>query len=404
MKVKPEIQKTCEHFLYPPSRDEDKDFLKMYDPSGAHKIATHYGFIPCKIPSIKKNPIIVQEFEQLNLSKSRNSNYISPIQKAVHIKSVCDCGIHKLQLPLLTHYFEKRFNRLSLDVIGTAKPIAEAILIKVAYEILKENGRKNLVLHINSVGDRDSLQRFGRELSQFYRKKLSYLHPECIDMLKQDVFSLFSCPNKSCVTLRETAPKSMNFLSENSREHFKEVLEFMEMLEMPYEIDNNLVGNRAISNHILFEIRGDELPEGGDSPLAVGMRHDSIARRVGIRKDLPSASVSISLRDKSEGSTHHISTFKKPLLYFAHLGFEAKLKSLGFIETLRQANIPFYQAFARDKISSQMAAAENLHVPFTIIMGYKEAMEGTVIVRNMATREQNVILLDKLIPYLRQIL
>ena len=94
---------------------------------------------------------------------------------------------------------------------------------------------------------------------------------------------------------------------------------------------------------------------------------------------------------------------KKLQVFFAQIGAEAKLKSLKIIEMLRQAHIHIHQSLSKDKISSQIAIAENMKIPFIIIMGQKEALENAVIVRNMANRSQEVVPVPKLADYLKRL-
>ena len=94
---------------------------------------------------------------------------------------------------------------------------------------------------------------------------------------------------------------------------------------------------------------------------------------------------------------------KKPKVYFIQIGFEAKLKSLTVIEMLRKARIPIMQSLSKDSLSAQLAIAEKMMVPHVIIFGQKEAMDETVIVRNMENRSQETVKLAKLPEYLKKI-
>ena len=93
---------------------------------------------------------------------------------------------------------------------------------------------------------------------------------------------------------------------------------------------------------------------------------------------------------------------RKPKVCLIQLGFEAKVKSFAVIELLHKSRVPLYQTLAKDKLSGQLELAENLKVPYTIIMGQKEALDNTVIVRNMNTRSQDIIAVDMLPVYLKK--
>ena len=94
---------------------------------------------------------------------------------------------------------------------------------------------------------------------------------------------------------------------------------------------------------------------------------------------------------------------KKPKIYFIQLGSEAKLKSLNVIEILRKAHIPIAQSLSKDSLGAQLAIAEKLAVPYALIFGAKEAIDNTVIVRDMSNRSQNTVKLSKLLEHLKEL-
>ncbi len=283
-----------------------------------------------------------------------------------------------------THY--------GFEIIGSNKSVTEAILIEMSLAILSDAGEKDLHIEINSIGDKESLARFTKEITAYYRKNINELPAKCREIMKKDIFSLLGCDHEACLRLATECPKSINFLSEKSRQHFKEVLEYLETLDIPYTINNALVANRDFCSETVFEIRrGDPKSH----PLAIGIRYDTLAKRLGHKKDLPAVGVSISLPKKAVKATPIkqavIEKILNPQICFMQLGFEAKLKSLRLIETLRQSRIPVTQSITRDKMASQTGMAEKSQAPVVIIMGKKEAMEDSVIIRDTATRSQQSV-------------
>ncbi|HEU0081193.1 MAG TPA: His/Gly/Thr/Pro-type tRNA ligase C-terminal domain-containing protein [Candidatus Paceibacterota bacterium] len=294
-----------------------------------------------------------------------------------------------------------------LEIVGTNKSIAEAMLIQASLAILRDAGETGLHVEINSIGDKESLARFTREITAFYRKNVASLPLKCRETLKKDVFSLLGCDHEACVRLARDCPKSINFLSERSRQHFKEVLEYLEILEIPYVINNALVANRDYCSETVFEIRRDD-PKA--HPLAIGIRYDTLARRLGAKKDLPAVGVSIALPRAAGGKPAKSPLLKQsaiakilnPQVCFMQLGSEAKQKSLCLIETLRQARIPVAQSLAKDKMAGQVGLAEKTQAPIVVIMGKKEAMEDSVIVRETATRAQDSVPLAEVAARLKK--
>lgn len=372
--------------------------------------AFYYGFIPASFPQTTKN-----DCDRINLflekeERGECSDFMSLLEERTAIfreyfekkwdkepQAVLfclspekNCGREK----------EKNGDKIGLEIIGTDKSIAEAIIIKTALELLKENGGNELFININSIGDRESSNRFARGLVNYYKKHLSEIPLSCRQAFKKNIFWPFHCGHESCAAVREEAPKPISFLSEQGRQHFKEVLEYLETLNVPYAIKDNLTGNRIACSQTLFEIREKDSNE-IDPPLAFGSRYNSLARKIGYKKEIPAIGARVTLpKGICENRRRKII---KPKVCFAQIGFEAKLKSLTVIEMLRQTKIPVYHALSRDKLASQLAIAESARIPFSIIMGQKEAMENSVIVRNMENGAQETISIEKLAVYLKKI-
>lgn len=292
--------------------------------------------------------------------------------------------------------------RLSFEVIGSGKSVAEATLIQTAFVTLREEGHNELTLALNSVGDRESMSRFVRELGNYYRKHLNVLPQSCKTILRKSPFDLLRCGHEKCKILAEGAPKSIGSLGDESRRHFKEVLEFLEELEIPYRIEHGLVGNRLFASETLFEIR-ETLPDGTLRTLCSGARYNGLGKRLGLKRETPSIGMNLLLTsDRKNASAIRRVRFKKPSIFFLQIGFCAKLKSLRVIEMLRKMRIPLYQALNRDKLISQMSSVENLRIPYSLILGQREALENSVIVRNTISRAQETIKLQHLAEYFKK--
>ncbi len=294
-------------------------------------------------------------------------------------------------------------HRLTFEIMGSNKSIAEATLIQTGLATLKNEGHNELSVALNSVGDRESLNRFVRELTNYYRKHIASLPQACKTLLRKNPIELLTCDHEKCRTLAEEAPQSISFLGDESRRHFKEVLEFLEELEIPFGIDPKLISNRLFASETLFEIR--ETTENGTTrPLCSGVRYNTLGKRLGLKREVPSIGMNLLLsRSKKESAATRRVLFKRPSIFFFQLGFCAKLKSLRVIETLRKAGIPLYQSLNRDKLLSQVSSIENMKIPYSIILGQREALENSVIVRNTQNRAQETVKLHQLADHLKKL-
>lgn len=384
----------------------------------AAEVSVYYGFTPQKTPVIKKeDQSKIKHIESEHTKDALPCGWadLSLDGHSAIIREYIENNWHNLPQPL-THYYkgpfpyegkqtkkDSREMECYLEIIGTTKSIAEAIIIETSIAILKEEGYKGLHLEINSIGEKDSFARFTKELTAYYRKHINDLPAACRQAMKSSIYSLLTCTeHETCKKLALEAPQSISFLSEQNRHHFQEILEYLETLDIPYTIQNLLVGNPSFSSGPVFEIRNEDCPrESGKAPLAVGCRYDGLAKKVGAKKDIPGACAMLQFKKPTGEKANH--KVKKPEVYFIQLGFEAKLKSLKVIEVLRQAKIPVHQALCRDRMTSQIAIAEKSKVPFLLIMGLKEAMENSVIVRDMTDRSQDTVKIEDVPAYLKKL-
>jgi histidyl-tRNA synthetase len=151
-------------------------------------------------------------------------------------------------------------------------------------------------------------------------------------------------------------------------------------------------------------IKEDGGEDGSSISIAGGGRYDYLAKQLGSKKDVPAVGFAVGV-DRIVESTWYKKLspriMKKPKIYFIQLGAEAKLKSLNIIDILRKAHIPIMQSLSKDSLGSQLAVAEKLNIPYAIIFGVKEALENSVIVRDMSNRSQETVKISKLPEYLK---
>jgi histidyl-tRNA synthetase len=385
------------------------------------EIAVYYGFQPIKSPTIEKKdldaakglaegdyiddetekhgklPLRVEEKIAIIRTYEEQEWIARPQPVMFYLKDACRGATKR---PGCHRYAD-------LEILGTSGPIAEATLIQAGRAMLAEEGFTNTRVEINSVGDRDSIARWQRELTAYYRKNINEMTPECRQLFKEDPFLLLTSNDPAAKTINERAPRSMDFLTEESRRHLEEVLEYLEALGVPYSINNSLIGNRLYCTETIFTIVNPNVCDPDDKTcahiLGVGVRYNGLAKRLGMKKDIQGVGLSLTIKGSKNDLRDSVKKIKRPLASFVQLGIESKLLSLNVVELLRQAKIPLYLSLAKDRLGAQVGAVEKHHTPYTIVMGKKEAMDKSVIVRHIETYSQDVVPLDKLSDYMKKV-
>jgi histidyl-tRNA synthetase len=289
---------------------------------------------------------------------------------------------------------------LELHCVGAPHALAETLLIVVADAIARDAGVQQRVLSINSIGSLDSSNRFVRDVGAFLRKHLDSISPALRPRAATDPLGTLAQLLERGHPATPRAPQSMEYLTEDERKRFWDLLEHLEQFGLPYELNPHVLGSRDIWAHTLFEISALDEESGVRIPFAAGGRYDPIATRFALR-DTPAAVVSISCETRGKTRVKPASG-TTPSLYFAHLGAEARRRTLTVLESLRQSGIPVLQSLMHEKLGDQMERAKKNKISHILLMGHKEAMEGTVLVREIATNSQEAVALTELPSYLRR--
>lgn len=289
---------------------------------------------------------------------------------------------------------------LELHVVGTASAVAEALLLVVADAIIDEAGVGEKFLSINNIGSHESSNRFVRDVSAYLRKHIDTISPTLRPRAATDPLGTLVSLIEKGHPAAPRAPQAMEYLTEEERRKFWELLEYLEVYGLPYELSPQVLGSRDCWAHSLFEISTTDEETGTRVAIAFGGRYDPLASRFGSAQT-PAAMISINCevrgKTRAKREVHGL-----PSIYFAHLGPEARRRTLRVLDTLRRAEIPVHQSLLYDRIGEQMARAKELAVPYVLIMGYKEAMENTILVREVVSNSQEAVPLDDLANYLKR--
>jgi histidyl-tRNA synthetase len=383
------------------------------------EVAVYYGFAPAKSPNITKADLDAAKdiLEGDYVDDNTGMHGRLPLhveEKIALIRIYEELHMHLLSQPVMFYFKDPCKNRLKksgharyadLEILGLSGSIAEATLIQTARAMLTNEGYDNTLVEINSIGDKDSMMRFVRELVAYYRKNLNEMSPECRQLFKNDPFELLASHDESCKALNAAAPRAMDFLSEESRRHLEEVLEYLETLKIPYILNNGLLGNRKYCTETIFTIVNTGVAEkksGEQQILAVGTRYNGLAKRLGNKRDIQGVGISLLIKEGQNGLRKPLTKLKRPIASFVQLGLESKLLSLDIIERLRQVKIPLYLSLAKDRLGAQVSSVEKYHTPYVIVMGKKEAVEKTAIVRRNDTHAQAIVPLE-LPKYMKKI-
>jgi histidyl-tRNA synthetase len=167
-----------------------------------------------------------------------------------------------------------------------------------------------------------------------------------------------------------------------------------------YEIDPFVLGDQNYSSHTVFEIVDLDT----NKIVAAGSRYNMLYKKVGTRKEIFAIGAVVNVPNPKTTTEKALNDIEKTKVFYMQLGYVAKLNALKIIDDLRKDNIPVKHKIYRDKLSTQISASKKNDAEHIIITGQREAMEGTVILRDKESKNQKVIELSELPKRLKKLI
>ena len=326
----------------------------------------------------------------------------------------------------------REFHQWGLELIGDADAVADAEIINVFYRFLLDWRLDDAVVEVNSVGCPSCRPAYRAQLAQYYRSKVRGLCRDCKERFRMNPLRLLDCTEEKCVMTKKSAPQILDRLCEACRNHLKLLLEFLEELSVPYVLNPHLVRGLDYYTRTVFEAflpatekagsptaagapeEGGKVPRANESgqshppsknlAIVSGGRYDGLIELVGGRPT-PAAGGAMGLERLAQVIRERLTKVPepaKPKVFLVQLGDLAKKKSFRIMEDLRRAGIAMSESLGRDSIRSQLKIADRLGAEFAIIIGQKEALDDTAIVREMSSGIQETIPRERLIETLKR--
>ena len=304
----------------------------------------------------------------------------------------------------------RQHTQFDLEIFGEASPVADAQLIIVAYNFFKEL-QLDVQVQINSLGCSECRAEYINKLTEYYRErgKRAKLCPDCKRRFTRNPLRLLDCKEEQCQEVMSGAPQIVDFLCDNCKSHFIRVLEYLDELDIPYNLNPFLVRGLDYYTRTVFEFtpveeRENEATMRRQVSLGGGGRYDNLVEKMGGRPT-PTCGFGIGLERvilKIKEKNIPLTIKKENIIFIAQLGDQARRQCLKLFEEMRRAGYKVREAFTKDSLKAQLEVANKIGAKYTLILGQKELLDGTIIIRDMDSGSQEVIDYKKIYPELNK--
>lgn len=340
--------------------------------------------------------------------RSDNPLTLKPESTAGVARAYIENGLANQTKPVKLYYYEPIFryerpqagrlrehHQLGVEVFGAKEAYAEAQIIALAVRFFKA---LNLTfeLQINSIGDGSTRKKYNKELFKFYESRQDKLNETASSQLMRNPMRILDSKEPAMVKLNQDAPQILDYLGSEARREFEEVLEYLDKLGIEYDLNPRLVRGLDYYNKTVFEFKGSQT--GAQDSLGGGGRYDGLVETLGGKT---SAAVGFGLGiERIVGELAKSPSAKTPLtktqVYIVSISDEARNQAIILTEQLLDAGLAVRYETQKASMSEQLSKANQLNADYCLILGKKEIIDQTVIVKDMASGNQETVPLAKI--------
>lgn len=288
----------------------------------------------------------------------------------------------------------RQHHQFGVEFVGAKSPLAEVELISLVTTFIRKLGLKDAKLHINSIGCPNCKKTYNDALLAYLREHEGELCPTCRERMQKNPMRVIDCKDPGCKKIVKDAPRTIDYLDDECREHFEELQRLLNEMGIPYEIDTGIVRGLDYYTKTVFEFVNTD-----GFTLCGGGRYDGLIHEIDEKQDIPSVGFGMGIERilyflEKEGV--ELPAMETPDLYVGILGADAKARAYKLVNEIRSHGLIVETDYMDRSVKAQMKYANKIGAKKVVIIGGDELEKGVANVKYMATGEQTEVALAEL--------
>ncbi len=288
----------------------------------------------------------------------------------------------------------RQFHQIGAEALGRGDPFIDAEILLLLNDFFGAVGLTELTLQINSLGDSECRPQYREKLLAFLKAREESLCANCRRRIDRNPLRALDCKEPGCIAATQDAPSILDSLCVNCREHFATVQRLLRETNVEYTLNPRMVRGLDYYCRTTFEWTTTQL--GSQSAVAAGGRYDGLVEQlggpaipgVGFALGVERLTMLLKMQESAAASG--------PSLYIVWVGEKARDWAFPLVHRLRQKNIAVEMEGEARSLKSQMRRADKFKARSVLIVGEDELAKGKAVLRDMASKRQDEISLDRI--------
>ena len=297
---------------------------------------------------------------------------------------------------------DRELTQFGMEILGSDDPLSDAEIISAAVNLYKMLGLKEIKVNINSLGDNESRKNYREALIEYFKPHIKDLCEDCNERLEKNPLRILDCKVDQENKILKDAPKTLDYLNEESKERFDKVKEYLDILEITYEVNPNIVRGLDYYNHTVFEVEAKVEGFGSNNIIGGGGRYNGLVNQldgpetpcVGFASGIGRIVMALDLENIKLPIVDDID------LFIMYVNEEEKKYAAYLAQELRLAGFIVDTEYTGRGLKAQFKQADRLKAKFISVLNSEDLDNNEIKIKNNKTKEEEIISLDALIYYL----
>ena len=297
---------------------------------------------------------------------------------------------------------DRELTQFGVEVLGSDDPMSDAEVISLAVNIYKMLGLKEIKVNINTLGDKESREMYRKALIDYFKPHINDLCEDCQNRFEKNPLRILDCKVDQDNELLKDAPKTIDYLNDESRRRFEAVKDYLDILQIKYEVNPNIVRGLDYYNHTVFEIEAKVEGFGSNNVLGAGGRYNHLCSEIGGPETpcIGFASGIGRLVMALELEKVELPIVEDIDLFLMYVNEDEKKYATYLAQELRMAGFIVDTEYTGRSLKGQFKQADRLNAKYIAILNSEDLDNNEIKIKNNKTKEEEIISLDVLIYYL----
>ena len=299
----------------------------------------------------------------------------------------------------------REFYQFGVEVFGSSSPMLDAEVISIPVNLYKMLGLKGIKVKINSLGDTETRNNYKEALLNHFKPYLDTLCSDCRERYLKNPLRILDCKVDHDLECMKTAPKIIDYLTEESRNHFNKVQEYLRLLGIDFEVDPNVVRGLDYYTNTVFEVEADIKDFGSNNVLCGGGRYDKLVETL----DGPETkAVGFALGFERLLNALEKEEIKLDVdtldIYIIPMSENEQAYSYTLCQDLRMNGFSTDIDYMNRNIKGNFKQADRLEAKYVIIIGEEELNNKVLTIKDNKDKKEYKVKEEELIEFLDEVI